>query len=1143
MTAQNRPCPRCGGADRLFYGTRVPGWHCRRCRYYEPEAGNTQIPARPALTPAQIADVHYAYTVVADRCAALLWEPEGAAALAYLRHRGLSDDAIRTLGLGYHPADGRIFRDLFTSDRRAYDAANLAGLTAKQGRPLSWLIEAITLPYEVGGQVRMLRTRKLQPNATRKYLVPPGLPYFAGGLSCFFNHDALSTDAPIILTEGEIKAAAVISAHLAGDLRYTAIAVPGGGYLPDELVNAMSNREVVLCYDSERRCDPFTLSPGEQFTIRAIERTIGAHLPDRIAGLAQQLRVKGLDDQTRTHLEDELAQLETQQQQARARNIRIKVLRLPRRPDVEKVDLDSFLTEHGPDALADLIARAPEGRSWYGRRGTARYSFVDGRTMNCTKPVANYQAVITEDVELCDGLTSTAVHRLALLTPSGVRRDVDISGDVWAEPRKAMQALRTGLREGTHEDEGADALRAFKALAHLGDGPGQRTSYTATGWQQVNGCWHYLMPDGAITAHGTSRATRADLEPGLLGNHYALCGSGQADQGAAAWVKFLQGSVCDQPLALLLAGHAALSVLHRFMGSEGRPLLWLWGESGSLKTSLVRAALLSLYGPSFTAVRDDGGAVAKWDSTANGLSALAFTYRDAPLLIDDYKQATAQRDALARFLHNYSESTSRTRMTKTLRLDVGRPPRCIAIVTGEDRPSGDIGQIARTLQIAIARNDVRPGPLADLQRAGIAGDLAAFWRGFVQDFAAHLDTKGEEQVRALITEQQRRDDEALPGHMRSAGALRQNRAAWLILARWMVQRGYLTQSQADALSQAHVEARRLLAENQERAAEDERPSRIFLDTLREGLASGDLVLLDKPVTEAEADDEPLVEKSRHRGRVVGFRHKLGIAIFPSIALSYVQEQRNRQRQPLNYTSVAIWAQLAADGEIARANEIGRHTCKVKGAGRVLMLRSSAIEPDDEPIESWELPGSQSSPPPMNPGNLVSPHQNAVVPKVPKVPTEDQQIIEGATDEEQSPGSVKSQKNRGNFGNQGELGHQDALNEVPTPSGNQWNPGNRQAAPTFDRAQAATLVRLTRYAAARRLAGNDAAAQTEIEAMILAAQQGLRSSQTSPPLAKITPRTVAIDQSRRQELIDAGCTQTEAERICIEEADQLTPATD
>jgi hypothetical protein len=636
----------------------------------------------------------------------------------------------------------------------------------------------------------------------------------------------------VLLTEGEIKALAAQQAGI------PAVAQPGIAYLPDACIAQLTGKTVILCYDTEARKDPFELSPGERFTI--------AH-GEKLTGMQQQQRLSYLNKLKPTEkteaISQEITRLQTQLKSMEAQRIRVQVARLPRQADEAKVDIDDYVLTHGADALQDVVKKAQSFEVWHERHGGQGYRYHQGGMWGNNRLLANYQSRIMEDVMLSDGQTEQTKHRLAVRTPGGVLRYIDVSADEWVDNRKAVQALRGATAEGTADDEGYEALRAVKRLSLHGDAPARRRIYTATGWEYIDGRWHYLTHDGAVHSQGITTAYRAEIDANAQGNHYALCDErGSAAAGWKAWKRFLLGGVCPQHLALLLAGDAALALLHRFLGNDDRPLLWLQAESGVLKTSLTRAGVLALWGSRFTAVRGAGAPVSKWDATGAGLEYTAFYFRDAPLLIDDYKQGVISEQQFKRFLHNYSEGTGRTRGTKTRTLDKVMPARAIAIATGEDTPGeGDIGQTARITKLSLLPGDVHPDSLADLQRAGADGHLVAFWRHFVQVIATALDEHVADGLRTFLQSRINDDDAALPGHMRAAGALRQNRAAWLLLSGWLQQAGYLSEAERETLDAAHLQARIDLSARQAAQQQQHRPARIFLTLIDSLLHQGYII--------------------------------------------------------------------------------------------------------------------------------------------------------------------------------------------------------------------------------------------------------------------------------------------------------------
>lgn len=213
-------CPLCGGRDRFHVKTHDGRGYffCRKCHPDRGDAieymrwahgmstgdairalgGDTTHPAQPVrrvATARQLDEFppcerwqHRAQAFVGG-CAAYLWTPGGARALAYLRSRGLADDAIRRHALGYNPAWRKAAgADWGQLDRDTVNAA--AG---------------ITIPHQVAGQIWAVRVRRLNPDGTA-YAGPNKYVAVTGSRPALFNADGIRADGRVIMFEGEFDA-------------------------------------------------------------------------------------------------------------------------------------------------------------------------------------------------------------------------------------------------------------------------------------------------------------------------------------------------------------------------------------------------------------------------------------------------------------------------------------------------------------------------------------------------------------------------------------------------------------------------------------------------------------------------------------------------------------------------------------------------------------------------------------------------------------------------------------------------------------------------------------------------------------------------------------------------------------------------
>ena len=154
-------------------------------------------------------------------------------ALAWLHGRKLTDQVLRSYGVGYNPEDCYV-------DRGSW---GLPPAQDGKGRPKRlWLPRGIVIPWLVDGELWGIRIRR--PAGEPKYYWIPG------GTPALFNADVLQPGRPAVLVEGEHDALTI--AQVAGDM--AGVAATGsthGGRRTRWLARLRSTPAVLVAYDSD----------------------------------------------------------------------------------------------------------------------------------------------------------------------------------------------------------------------------------------------------------------------------------------------------------------------------------------------------------------------------------------------------------------------------------------------------------------------------------------------------------------------------------------------------------------------------------------------------------------------------------------------------------------------------------------------------------------------------------------------------------------------------------------------------------------------------------------------------------------------------------------------------------------------------
>ncbi|MEI6557630.1 MAG: DNA primase [Rhodospirillaceae bacterium] len=211
--------------------------------------------------------------------------PAGSAALAYLRRRGLDDEALAAFRLGYAPPDGAGLRSAL--EREGFAVADMleAGLVkqpADGGRaPFSFFRHRVMFPVaDRRGRVVAFGGRLIDGDGP-KYINTSETPLFHKGQLLYGlsrARQAAAEGKPVIVVEGYMDVIALVRAG------YPGAVAPLGTALTESQIETVWNlypgreRFPVLCFDGD--------GAGRRAAFRAVDRVLPLLVPDRSVRVA-----------------------------------------------------------------------------------------------------------------------------------------------------------------------------------------------------------------------------------------------------------------------------------------------------------------------------------------------------------------------------------------------------------------------------------------------------------------------------------------------------------------------------------------------------------------------------------------------------------------------------------------------------------------------------------------------------------------------------------------------------------------------------------------------------------------------------------------------------------------------------------------
>lgn len=518
------------------------------------------------------------------------------------------------------------------------------------------------------------------------------------------------------------------------------------------------------------------------------------------------------------------------------RGARVRYVVLPSGPGGVKTGLDDFLASGrtvddalglAQDALPRVEGSDGERLEEYEARGDGLWWNRRAGGAIVPERLCTFTALVVREVLKDDDLETT-MHLEIVARAGQVERTFLVDGDAFGSLDWALRHL--GVAAIIEPRNGVEKhIRAAIQLLSR-DGVVRVTVYAHVGWRRLDGGWAYLHAGGAIGADGLMAEVRVALPENIAAFRLP------APPGGPELIAAVRASLDLLDLGPRRIMVPLLAAVWRALVMEADLFLVIVGRSNVFKTEL--AALLQQHvGAGFHARNLPAG----FGGTGNSLEAIAFTMKDAPLVVDDLAPTGTTSD-VAR-MHGLAERlgraqgnrAGRTRCAADGALKPEKPPRGLMIWTGEDAPRGHSVK-TRGLIVEVRQGDIDVARLTEAQRLAAKGTYALATAGFLRWLAPQRDAVlggWQDELRAL-----RLSVQGASSYHRVSSNVAELVLGMRLLLRFAREAGVLQQTEHDTLHAEALVACIEAAGRQSARLTSEAPAERFLQLLRAAITSG-----------------------------------------------------------------------------------------------------------------------------------------------------------------------------------------------------------------------------------------------------------------------------------------------------------------
>lgn len=553
-----------------------------------------------------------------------------------------------------------------------------------------------------------------------------------------------------------------------------------------------------------------------------------------------------------------------------------------------------------------------------------RYQVVSGCI--CTggdspAPLTNFNAQIERVIKLDDGEQVRTQYLISGNTAEGRRLDLaqvptrEYADMTWIDQNWGISAVVAASQQ----------KKVATAIKLLSQGAPSEHVFTHTGWREIEGQRCYLHGDGAI---GYTGRTEIQVDLGTELEHYRLPNTPENPvESFQASLRFLE--VADPMITYPIWSAIYHAPLGEIMSC--RFLIWAYGPTNTRKSTLMLLALQH-YG-NF----EVEGHQTNWSSTANVLERLAFTTKNAAILIDDFNHQPLQyyqrqmEQSAARIIQSTGNETGRMRMARDRSIQQTYRVRSMVLSTGETLPHMAPSAHSRIMPLRFNNDTVDIENLTASQRE--ANVYAHALVGYLLWVREHWDELSQTlpqqhlELRAKMSNRRtaRLNDTVCRNYLAASTALRYGQEI-----------GAVSEEQSIYLHEMHWDILNQIAEQQDTEVKSEDPVIRYITLLLDLVEQERAWLV--PITNPETAICPIGAEK------IGYEDTEHYWLIADAAFGMIQILANKTRQPLTFRRREIQERMWERGILIREQN-DRWTCRlttVKGRPRLLKLKKEKI---------------------------------------------------------------------------------------------------------------------------------------------------------------------------------------------------------